>query len=524
MIRRIFWPFLLLLFLLSPVQAAVDLVTLPTREGTQLTIYNSEDITMVREHRLLTVKEGVNRIQFSWANTLIDPTSIEFRILDQQDKVDLVDTTFPAGRNDALQWNITSQIAGKIPVEIRYFTSGITWAADYVGIANEHETKINLTGYVRVTNASGEQYDNAQTRLVVGKINLVEKIADLATRPPPGKWQELPAGERKQFAHKLEDAIQEPDNVEFLVRGDIEGNPTHGRQKQVVKQGLSEYFLFTIEGREDIKDKEPKRLVALKVADVPLESIYKLTDRDHVSPRLHHVLMVEGEGPGVREQFTKFYRFKNIKLLDEQGPNKGHEKKLSAMENLGLSPLPNGTVRLFSEYANKDLAYVGGTETKYVPIGDRMEVNGGPDKDITIQRRLKDQKITSLVVRQYKRRLDNQFVLYYDLVDYDETFCFEEELVSGKPVPAKIEVERQFDAEVVLWGSEGEPKGWTSNKPGAYADLHTVAGRVERVDQQHVKYFMDLQPGKKRVLAYSVTYKRRKVGPELNAERKREPL
>ncbi len=160
-------------------------MTLPTREGTQLTIYNSEDITMVREHRLLTVKEGVNRIQFSWANTLIDPTSIEFRILDQQDKVDLVDTTFPAGRNDALQWNIKSQMAGKIPVEIRYFTSGITWSADYVGIANEDETKLNVTGYVRVTNNSGELYDNAQTRLVVGTINLVEKIADLARRPPP---------------------------------------------------------------------------------------------------------------------------------------------------------------------------------------------------------------------------------------------------------------------------------------------------------------------------------------------------
>ena len=137
------WPLPLLLLLATPAPAAVDLVTLPTREGTQLTIYNSEDITMVREHRLLTVKEGVNRIQFSWANTLIDPTSIEFRILDQQDKVDLVDTTFPAGRNDALQWNIKSQIAGKIPVEIRYFTSGITWAADYVGIANEDETKLS---------------------------------------------------------------------------------------------------------------------------------------------------------------------------------------------------------------------------------------------------------------------------------------------------------------------------------------------------------------------------------------------
>ena len=143
MLRRIFVAVSALAGPLCRLQAAVDLVTLPTREGTQLTIYNSEDITMVREHRLLTVKEGVNRIQFSWANTLIDPTSIEFRILDQQDKVDLVDTTFPAGRNDALQWNIKSQIAGKIPVEIRYFTSGITWAADYVGIANEDETKLD---------------------------------------------------------------------------------------------------------------------------------------------------------------------------------------------------------------------------------------------------------------------------------------------------------------------------------------------------------------------------------------------
>ena len=531
MLRRIFWPFLLLLALVARVQAAVDLVTLPTREGTQLTIYNSEDITMVREHRLLTVKEGVNRIQFAWANTLIDPTSIEFRILDRQDKVDLVDTTFPASRNDALQWNVKSTIAGTIPVEIRYFTSGITWTADYVGIANEDETKLAVTGYVRVSNNSGEQYDNAQTRLVVGKINLVEKIADLARRPAPGQPQSGTAinaavmanmGKKRAdgkpsfrmgLAGSMKDAMEQLDDANME------------QPKQVIKEGLSEYFLFTIEGREDIKDKEPKRLVALKVADVSLESIYKLSDRNSPRPPADHEYTVPagrtGEGPGVREQFTKFYRFKNVKLLDDHGK----EKKLSAMENLGLSPLPNGTVRLFSEYKTKDLAYVGGTETKYVPIGDRVEVNVGPDKDITIHRRFKDQKISKIVVRQYKRRLDDKFVLYYDLVDFDETFFYEEELVSGKPAPAKIEVERQFDADVVLWGSEGEePKGWTSNKAGAYVDLHTVAGRVERVDQQHVKYFVDLSPGKKQVVAYSVTYKRRKVGPELNAEKKREPL
>ena len=187
---------------------------------------------------------------------------------------------------------------------------------------------------------------------------------------------------------------------------------------------------------------------------MPLESIYKLSDR-------------AGE-----TQFTKYYRFKNIKLLDEKGRRK---ETFFGMENLGLSPLPNGAVRLFSEYKNKDLAYVGGTETKYVPIGDRVEVNVGLDKNITLQRRLKDQKISNAVARQYKRRLDDQFVQYYDLVDYDETFYYEEELVSGKPLPAKTEVERQFDADVVLWG-EGEQPAQVmerSNEPGRfYVDLH----------------------------------------------------
>ncbi len=489
---------ILLICLTSQSLADVDLVTIPRREGTQLTIYNSEDITMVREHRLLTVKPGINRIQFSWANTLIDPTSIDFRILDHQDKVDLIDTTFPAGRNDALQWNIRSQVAGKIPIEIRYFTSGITWKADYVGIANGDETKLRLTGYVRVFNNSGELYDNTQTRLVVGTINLVEKIADLATRPPPD--DDAPA-DRPGRTDLLRSAVElaEP-GFDLDVAGVAGG--VIAKPKQVIKQGLSEYFLFTIEGREDIKDKEPKRLVSMKVDDVPLECIYKLTDRDGGT------------------QFTKYYRFENKMLLDDDG----NEKEIPGMENLGLSPLPDGMVRLFSEYENKDLAYVGGTTTKYVPIGDRVEVNVGQEPSITVQRRLKDQRITNVVARQYKRRLDNTYVLYYDLIDYDETFVYEEELVSGKRVPVKTELERRFDANVYLWGSDGKPDGWDGQEPGAYVDMREIGGRIERVDQNHVKIFQDLNPGEKRLVTYSVTYKRRKVGPELNGEKKREPL
>ena len=57
--------------LISQAQAEnVDLSTVPNRDTVQLTIYNSEDITLVRETRKISFKEGGNPLQFSWANTL----------------------------------------------------------------------------------------------------------------------------------------------------------------------------------------------------------------------------------------------------------------------------------------------------------------------------------------------------------------------------------------------------------------------------------------------------------------------
>ncbi len=47
---------------------------------------------------------------------------------------------------------------------------------------------MSLAGWVRVNNNSGEDYENAQVRLVVGVVRLVEEIAKLAQealRPSP---------------------------------------------------------------------------------------------------------------------------------------------------------------------------------------------------------------------------------------------------------------------------------------------------------------------------------------------------
>src|SRR4051794_28332740 len=153
----------------------VDLSTIPKRDTVQLTIYNSEDLTLVRETRLVTFKKGTNPLQFSWANTLIDPSSVELKFITSVDKLEVLDTTFPRDKPQMLFWNVQSDFDGEATVQITYFTSGISWSADYVCTATKDETQMGFEGFVRITNHSGEDYENAEIRLVVGTINLVEK-------------------------------------------------------------------------------------------------------------------------------------------------------------------------------------------------------------------------------------------------------------------------------------------------------------------------------------------------------------
>jgi hypothetical protein len=88
---------------------------------------------------------------------------VEFRALTHADEVEVLDVSFPPRVTNTLEWRIHSEYAGEVQVEIRYFTSGISWAADYVVEADKAEKVMALAGQVRVTNNSGEDYDNAHT-------------------------------------------------------------------------------------------------------------------------------------------------------------------------------------------------------------------------------------------------------------------------------------------------------------------------------------------------------------------------
>ena len=162
--------------------AKVDLVTLPVRDKVQITIYNSADLTLARDIRSLTMKKGQNRLQFSWAGTLIDPTSLELLPLADARNVQVQDLQYPPRVNGLGIWNLESGMSDKVPFEITYFTSGISWKAYYLATLTPDERAMQLKGYVRVANNSGEDYENAETRLIVGKVNLLDRIADLARR------------------------------------------------------------------------------------------------------------------------------------------------------------------------------------------------------------------------------------------------------------------------------------------------------------------------------------------------------
>jgi hypothetical protein len=340
---------LLLAVILFPAVALgrINVVTLPGRDTVQLTIYNSADLTLVKESRMLTFRKGLNKLEFSWANTLIDPTSVEFRALSHADQVDVLDVSFPPRVTNTLEWRINSEFAGEVKVEIRYFTSGISWSADYVAEASKDEKVMALAGNVRVNNRSGEDYENAQVRLVVGVIRLVENIAELAQagRPERRPLATQNAGKivlNGVLTSGLRDRLAEID-ADALVR-----------QREIIKEGVSEYFLYTVEGRDTIATGWSKRLPSFQTLGVPITSYYEF----------------EKERWG--DQVMRYYQFTN-----------------SVPSKLGKEPLPDGTVKAFRTVSADQLhAFVGSTSVKYIPVNETVEMELGNDREVLVKPRL----------------------------------------------------------------------------------------------------------------------------------------
>jgi hypothetical protein len=424
----------------------IDLSTVPRRDTVQLTIYNSEDITLVRETRIVTFKKGANPLQFSWANTLIDPSSVDLKFLTSADKLVVEDTTFPHAKPQMLFWNVRSEFDGEATIQITYFTSGITWSADYIAVADNGEATLDIDGFVRVTNNSGEEYENAQVRLVVGTINLVEKIAQLA-KVPMDKVKEL--GEERLSGLRREVAARAMDRM--AVGGAMPAPAAAPpAEKSIIKEGLSEYFIYTVEGTETIPNGWSKRMRSFEGRAVPLKIQYRYRPKEY------------------GDQLVRMYLMTN-----------------NTESKLGTTPLPDGTVRVFRNNGRDGLSYLTQQNVKYVPIGDKIELNLGPDPEVVFNltklRASRDHVWMQINGTDKFQEVGADTIesqVNSTVVGWDDHSQFRQQIRNYTAKPIDVEIRRSFGGHIVF-RSQLEPTLFdfqtaqftTQVKPGAKKDL-----------------------------------------------------
>lgn len=431
-------------------QSNVDLSTVPSRDTVQLTIYNSEDLTLVRETRKVSFKKGVNPLQFSWANTLIDPTSVRLRFVTSPEKLELLDTTFPHAKPQMLYWNVQSEMDGEATVEITYFTSGISWSADYVCVANLDETEMGFEGFVRVSNNSGEEYEDAQVRLVVGKINLVEKIAQLASIKPEDVAK-LEESKRDRLEKQVLERAMVP---QALGAAAADSSPVAEKPKEIIKEGLSEYFIYTIEGTETIPNGWSKRMRSFEGQTVPF--------------KVHYRYRV----PEYGDQLVRMYLLTNDK-----------ESKL------GTTPLPDGMVRVFRHNGRDGLSFLVGQQIKYVPIGDKIELNLGPDPEVIFElvklKTWRDNLWMQIQGADVFKRVDEPGVeidVNSAVAGWDDHTLFAQRIRNYTQKPIDVEVRRILPGHIVFRSALG----------------------AKNFDYQTVEYHATVKPMEKASLTYEV--------------------
>ncbi|MCE5186542.1 MAG: hypothetical protein LLF76_10495 [Planctomycetaceae bacterium] len=446
--------------------SSIELVILPRPEATQVTIYNAADLTLVRDTRRLTLKPGWNWLQFMWANTKIDPTSLSLRPLEYADKVSIEQLTFPPRVRELGRWLIRSEVEGSVPFEITYFTSGLRWTAAYDGTLSADETAMDLKGYVRVANNSGQDYLNAQTRLLLGQVRLLDQIAVLAQRKNPYgpdvleerlMTDDLFLGDKKKDFSDLGMRRNYFYGLNLDRSGGGLGGALFDQPKNVEKQGLSEYFLYTIEGAENLTDAWGKRLQSMEAARIPVKSLYKYDEERYGN------------------QTVRFVSFKN---------DKEHE--------LGETPLPEGRIKIFRNLNDvQNLSYVGQSAFKYIPVNENVELNIGTSPLVKIEPKLMDVKTANHTFDK-----DN------NINGWDEIETWQFKLTNTRDIPADIEITRVFNTDTWDLQVTNSPPG-KGESGAAGRGYDSVVYRKH--DKRHARFTAKLAPRSEETFTYVIT-------------------
>ena len=307
-----------------------------------------------------------------------------------------------------------------------------------MGTLSPDEKTMHLAGYVRVRNQSGEDYDNAQTRLIVGKVNLLDRIAELARRRYPyGRPGPIPL----PVPPMLEAAEDEAVVMMRDTKAALPRSKTF-RKKEIKKESLSEYFLYTIEGTESIQNTWAKRLPSFETADIPVVNLYKYEEERYGG------------------EVVRFLSFKNDK-----------------QHKLGETPIPGGMLKVYRAVDDAGrLAYEGESSFEYIPVDQKVELNLGSAGNVVVKPTLMDYKTDNYLFNNKG-----------DISGWDETRTFKVEVNNTRQVPVRVEIKRNFNS-----------RQWEMTHTGD-------AGTYEKVDLDTVKFTLELPAKAKKEFSYTLT-------------------
>ena len=243
----------------------------------------------------------------------------------------------------------------------------------------------------------------------------------------------------EQREGRVREAKKEFDRLEVLrmPSADLAREP-----KEIRKEGLSEYFLYTIEGTETIRTGWSKRLLSFDVDKVPVVNLYKYEE--------------ERYGRSV----VRYLSFKN----DDE-------------HHLGETPIPGGMLKVYRSADDKGhLSYTGQSSFKYIPVDEDVELNLGAVGDVVVEPTLMD-----FETKNY--RFDRK----RNISGWDEVRKFKIEAKNTRDLGIKVEIQRNFPTQY-----------WKLEKSGEF-------GQYEQVDLDTVKFTLTLEPRSKQVFEYVLT-------------------
>jgi len=201
------------------------------------------------------------------------------------------------------------------------------------------------------------------------------------------------------------------------------------KPKEIKKEGLSEYFLYTIEGTETIPNGWSKRLPSFDVKNIPVVNLYKY----------------EEERFG--KQVIRFLSFRN---------DKAHK--------LGNTPIPGGLLKAF-RYVDKEghISYEGRSHFKYIPVDEDIELNLGQVANVIVT-----PKLMNFVSDKYL------FDSKGNISGWEEIHKYEIEVKNTREVPVRVEIQRNLNNAY-----------WDIENSGDF-------GHFEKVDSDTIKFTLNL--------------------------------